>query len=143
VPLLKSEPFFDSLVNRLVKKRRRVTFELTRETFQGQDTETIKIYDEGGTVLGMLVFGKGKEGELILHSLNVDDWSEDAATVERLLRFLDGVAKRRKARTMRAELYISDARSTDKIETMKACGWEPRDVGRFGERASYSLIRQL
>lgn len=141
--ILRGEPFIDSLVNRLVKKRKRVAFELSRETFQGEGTEFVKVYDNDGTVLGQLAFGKGKEGELLLHSLNVDDWSAEAAVVERLLKFFDRAAKRRKATALRAELYISDARSSDKIEKMKAYGWKAQDVGRFGERASYTLVRKL
>lgn len=143
MPLLKSEPFVDSLVNRFSKKRKRVTFELSREQFQGEGTEYVKLYDEEGTVLGQIGYAKSAKGELDLQVITVNDWSEQAATVERLLRFLDRTAARNKVKVLRAELYMSDAKTTEKIEQMKAHGWETQDVGRMGQRASYTLIRRL
>lgn len=143
MPLLQSEPFVDSIVNRFVKKRKRATFELSREEFQGEGTEFVKLYDEGGTVLGQLAYSKGSEGVIILQVITVMDWSAEAATVERLLKFMDRIAARKKAKTLRAELYMSDTKTTDKIEQMKAYGWQTQDVGRMGQRASYTLIRRL
>ncbi len=143
MPLWKSEPFVDSLVNRLAKKRKRAAFELSREHFQGADTEFIKMYDEGGTVLGQLAYAPGAEGEINLHVLTVMDWSDEAATIERLLKFLERTATRKKAKLIRAELYMSDGKTVDKIEKMKACGWQTQEVGRTGQRSSYTLVRHL
>ena len=143
VPLFKSEPFMEGLVNRTVKKRKRAAFELSREHFQGGETEFIKLYDDAGTVLGQLAYPMGTDGDVIVQVLTVMDWGDDAATVERLLKFLGRVAKKKKAKAMRAELYMSDGKTIDKIEAMKANGWETQDVGRMGQRSSYTLIRKL
>ena len=133
----------EGFVNRVVKKRKRAAFELSREHFQGGETEFIKMYDEGGTVLGQLAYVIGTDGDLNMLALTVMDWGDDAATVERLLKFLERTAKRKKAKAMRAELYMSDGKTTDKIEAMKANGWQTQDVGRMGQRSSYTLVRKL
>lgn len=143
MPLLKSEPFVESMVNRFAKKRRRVTFELAREQFQGEGTEYVRLYDDGGTLLGQIAFTKGAEGELLLQVITVNDWAPEAATVERLLKFLERTAASRKIKTLRAELYMSDATTTEKIEQMKAHGWQTHDVGRMGQRASYALVKHV
>ena len=143
MPLLKAEPFAEGLVNRLVKKRKRATFELSREQFGGAETEFIKLFDAEGTTLGQLAYQPGTTGELNVQVLTVMDWSPEAATVERLLKAVERAAKRRKAKTVKAELYMSDAKTTDKIEAMKQCGWETTDVGRTGQRSSYTLVRKL
>ncbi len=144
MPLLKPEPFAVVLANKFSKKKRKsVTFELSREHFQGAETEFIKLYDKGGTVLGQLAYTKGAEGELNVQVLAVTDWSAEAATVERLLKFLDRAAARKKVKLMRAELYVSDATTTDKIEGMRKNGWQTQDVGRMGQRSSHTLVRRL
>lgn len=143
LPLLKAEPFMEGLVNRMVKKRKRAAFELSREHFQGAETEFIKLYDDGGTTLGQLAYTMGTEGDLHVQVLTVMDWSDEAATVERLLKFVERVGKKKKAALLKAELYMSDAKTTDKIEAMKANGWETQDVGRMGQRSSYTLVRKL
>ena len=53
-PLLRSEPLVESLVNRFMKKRKRAAYEISKESFQGDDTEIVKLYDEEGTVLGQV-----------------------------------------------------------------------------------------
>ena len=143
LPLLKPEPFVEGLVNRLAKKRKRATFELSREEFHGEGTEIVKLYDEEGTVLGQIVFAQNPDGSLDLQVLTVNDWSEEAASVERLLKFLERAAAKRKAKVLHAELYMSDAKTTEKIEQMKAHGWQTQDVGRMGQRASYTLTKRL
>jgi hypothetical protein len=143
MPLMKSEPFVEGLVNRMVKKRKRAAFELSRDHFQGSETEFIKLYDDGGTILGQLAYNFATDGDLIVQTLTVMDWGDDAATVERLLKFVERIGKRRKAKAMRAELYMSDGKTTDKIEAMKHNGWQTQDVGRMGQRSSYTLVRQL
>jgi len=143
MPLLKPEPFVDAMVNRFVKKRRPVTFELSRETFHGEGTEYIKLYSRDGTMLGQIAYTKAPDGELLLQTIHVEDWTAESAAVERMLKFLDRQAMRLRVKSMRAELYISDARSTDKIEKMKAYGWKPQDVGRMGQRTSFTLVRKL
>ncbi len=142
-PLLRSEPLVDSLVNRLVKKRKRAAYEISKESFQGDDTEIVKLYDEEGTVLGQVAFVKTSAGEIDLQVITVNDWSPEAATVERLLKFIDRTARLKKVKLVRAELYMSDAKTIDKIEAMKAHGWQTQDVGRMGQRASHTLVRKL
>lgn len=142
-PLLRSEPIMESLVNRLVKKRKRAAYEISKESFQGEDTEIVKLYDDEGTVLGQVAFVKTAAGEIDLQVITVNDWTAEAATVERLLRFLDRTAKLKKIKLLRAELYMSDAKTIDKIEQMKAYGWRTQDVGRMGQRASHTLVRKL
>ncbi|HKZ58685.1 MAG TPA: hypothetical protein VJ547_02400 [Candidatus Thermoplasmatota archaeon] len=142
-PLLRSEPLVESLVNRFMKKRKRAAYEISKESFQGDDTEIVKLYDEEGTVLGQVAFVKTKGGEIDLQVITVNDWSEEAATVERLLKFMDRTAKIKKIKVLRAELYLSDAKTIDKIEQMKAYGWRTQDVGRMGQRASHTLVRKL
>jgi hypothetical protein len=142
-PLLRSEPILESLVNRLIKKRKRAAYEISKESFQGDDTEIVKLYDEDGTVLGQVAFVKTQAGEIDLQVITVNDWSEEAATVERLLKFMDRTAKLKKVKMIRAELYMSDAKTVDKIEQMKAYGWHTQDVGRMGQRASHTLVRKL
>lgn len=143
MPLFKAEPFMEGLVNRMVKKRKRAAFELSREHFQGGETEFIKLYDEAGTILGQLAYTFSADGEVHMQVLTVMDWSEEAATIERLLKFLERVGKRKKAKALHAELYMSDGKTTDKIEEMKKNGWETQDVGRMGQRSSYTLVRKL
>lgn len=143
VPLLKAEPFVEGLVNRMGKKRKKVTFELSREHFQGSETEFIKLYDTEGTTLGQIAYTMGTSGELHVQVLTVMDWTPEAATVERLCKAVERAAKRRKVKLLKAELYMSDAKTTDKIEGMKAAGWDTQDVGRMGQRSSYTLVRKL
>jgi hypothetical protein len=143
MPLLKAEPFMEGFVNRTIKKRKRAAFELSREQFQGAETEFIKLYDDAGTIMGQLAYTMEGDGTLNVQVITVMDWGEDAAAIERLLKFVERVAKRKKAKSMKAELYMSDAKTTDKIERMKQCGWEMQDVGRMGQRSSYTLVRRL
>jgi len=143
MPLLKPEPFVDAMVNRFAKKRKPVAFELSRESFHGEGTEYIKLYDRDGTLLGQLAYTRAADGELLLQTVHVEDWTAESAALERMLRFLDRQAARLKVKSMRAELYVSDARATDKIEQMKAYGWKPQDVGRMGQRTSFTLVRKI
>ncbi len=143
MPLLKPEPFMEGLVNRMGKKRKRVTFEMSREEEGGVHMEFVKMFDDQGTILGQLAYTMGTEDDLIVQVLTVMDWSPEAATVERLLRFTERAAKRKKAKALRAELYMSDGKTTDKIEAMKQNGWQTTEVGRTGQRSSYSLIKKL
>ena len=143
MPLLKPEPFMEGLVNRMAKKRKRVTFEMSREMEGGTQMDFVKLFDDAGTILGQLAYNMGAEQELHVQVLTVMDWSPEAATVERLLRFTERAAKRKKAKVLKAELYMSDAKTTDKIEAMKANGWETTDVGRMGQRSSYTLVKKL
>jgi hypothetical protein len=138
MPLLKPEPFMEGLVNRMSKKRKRVTFEMSREQEGGVHMEFVKLFDDAGTILGQLAYTVGTEDDV-----TVMDWSPEAATVERLLRFTERAAKRKKAKVLKAELYMSDAKTTDKIEAMKANGWETTEVGRTGQRSSYTLVKKL
>ena len=87
--------------------------------------------------------GPTAAGELDLQVITVNDWSPEAATIERLLKYLERAAKLRKIKVLRAELYVSDAKTVDKIEAMRANGWETQDVGRMGQRASHTLVRRL
>lgn len=143
MPLLRNEPFVEAMVNRFAKKRKRAAYEISKETFQGDDTEIVKLYDEEGTVLGQVAFVKTNQGEIDLQVITVNDWSKEAATVERLLKFMDRTARLKKVKLLRAELYMSDAKTIDKIEGMKAFGWKTQDVGRMGQRASHTLVRKL
>jgi hypothetical protein len=143
MPLLKPEPFMEGLVNRMSKKRKRVTFEMSREAEGGVHMEFVKLFDNAGTILGQLAYTIGTEEDFNVQVLTVMDWSPEAATVERLLRFTERAAKRKKAKLLKAELYMSDAKTTDKIEAMKANGWETTEVGRTGQRSSYSLVKKL
>ena len=143
MPLLKGEPFMESMVNRFAKKRKRAAFELSRESFQGEGTEIVKLYDEEATVLGQVAYVTTAAGELDLQVITVNDWSPEAATIERLLKYLERAAKLRKIKVLRAELYVSDAKTVDKIEAMRANGWQTQDVGRMGQRASHTLVRRL
>ena len=89
MPLLKPEPFFD----RLGKKRKRVTFEMSREMEGGAQLDFVKMFDDAGTVLGQLAYNMGADNDLIVQVITVMDWSPEAATVERLLRFTERAAK--------------------------------------------------
>lgn len=142
MPQLRNEPFPDSFVNRYIKKRKRVIFEVAREEFHGEETEYIKVFDTQGTMLGQLHFASTKR-ELLVQTLAVEDWSAAAAVVERALRYLERVARRRKVKQLRAELYHSDSRVTDKIEALKQLGWRAQDVGKFAQRTSHILVKTL
>jgi hypothetical protein len=134
-----------------MKKRRRAAFELSREHFQGIETEFVRMYvevpleggDEEATVVGQTAYAIDEKNEFNLQVITVNDWSEETAVVERMLKFLEGVAKRKKVKLMKCELYMSDAKTVDKIEKMKACGWDTLEVGRTGQRSSYTLVRRL
>ena len=146
MPLMKSEPFADSFSNRFIKKRKRAAFELSREHFQGIETEFVRMYvehEDEATVVGQAAYAIDEKNEFNLQVITVNDWAEDTAVVERLLKFLEGVAKRKKVKVMKCELYMSDAKTVDKIEKMKACGWDTQEVGRTGQRSSYTLVRRL
>ena len=138
----RSDPFIVSILDRVSRKWKRAAYELSRETFGGEGTDYITMYDGEGTMLGKLAFTI-KGDEIMVQSLTVDDWSESSATMERLIRFIERIARRRKAAVVKAELYVSDARSTEKIERMKAFGWVPMDVGRMGQRTSYTLQKKF
>lgn len=124
------------------KKRKRVAFEMTKDKFAHEGTDVVRMYDDGGTLLGQAAFTIEND-ELFVQALTVDDWTEEASVIERMVKFLELDAKRRKMKRIKAELYVSDARSTEKIEKIKGLGWKALDVGRMGQRTSYTLVKEL
>jgi hypothetical protein len=142
MPVLRGEPFMEGLKNRMGKKRKRIAFEMTKDKFEHEGTDVVRMYDDSGTLLGQAAFTIDND-EMFVQALTVDDWTEEASVIERMAKFLELQAKRRKMKRVRAELYVSDARSTEKIEKIKALGWKPLDVGRMGQRTSYTLVKEL
>ncbi|HEX9710282.1 MAG TPA: hypothetical protein VGB42_10005 [Candidatus Thermoplasmatota archaeon] len=142
MPVLRGEPFMEGLKNRMSKKRKRVAFELTKDKFEHEGTDVVRMYDDQGTLLGQAAFTLD-ENEMFVQALTVDDWTEEASVVERMVKFLELQAKRRRLKRIRAELYVADARSTEKIEKVKALGWKAQDVGRMGQRTSYTLVKEF
>lgn len=142
MPVLRGEPFMEGLKNRMGKKRKRVAFEMTKDKFAHEGTDVVRMYDGEGTLLGQAAFTIEND-EMFVQALTVDDWTEEASVIERMVKFLENNAKRRRLKRVKAELYVSDARSTEKIEKIKALGWKPLDVGRMGQRTSYTLVREF
>ncbi len=142
MPVLRGEPFIEGLRNRISKKRKRVAFEMTKDKFAHEGTDVVRMYDDGGTMLGQAAFTLEND-ELFVQALTVDDWTEEASVVERMVKFLELQARRRHLKRVKAELYMADARSTEKIELIKKMGWKAKDVGRGGQRTSYTLVKDL
>jgi hypothetical protein len=142
MPVMRGEPFLEGLKNRMGKKRKRITFEMTKDKFEHEGTDVVRMYDDQGTLLGQAAFTLEND-EMFVQALTVDDWTEEGAVIERMAKFLERNAKSRGLKRVKAELYVSDARSTEKIEQVKKLGWKPQDVGRMGQRTSYTLVKDL
>lgn len=127
----------------ILKKRKKVFFEISAEEgFDEYATETVKMFDDEGAQIGKLTYAE--KGDLVqVTHFHIDLWEEKQDFAQRFVKWFEGYARRKKAKTLRIEVFERDAKTYDLVTILRDAGFSPTATGFMKGRTSYELQKKL
>jgi len=127
----------------ILKKRKKVFFEIApEEGFDEYATETVKMFDDEGAQIGKLTYADKGDMMHVTH-FHIDLWEEKQDFALRFIKWFEGYARKKKAKTLRIEVFERDAKTYDLVTILRASGFSPTATGFMKGRTSYELQKKL
>ena len=127
----------------ILKKRKPVFFEIVPEEGLGEyAAETIKMFDDEGAQVGKLTYAV-KGDAIHVNHFHIDLWEEKQDYPQRFVKWFEGYAKKKKAKSLRIEVFERDAKTYDLVTVLRDAGFSPTATGFMKGRTSYELHKKL
>ncbi len=140
---LEMEPFGDRIKATLTGKGA-VYFQIVQENLGGlEPLETIKMLDGSGQQLAKLTYVTHQDKTAEIQAFSVEGWDPAKAYAQRLLKWYIGQMRAKSITVVRCEIYKTDDKTHEKLESFKDFGFRATDMGGLGGTVQYALELRL